>query len=256
MDVQIDDVSKSYHIGSGGHVQALYQVSEAVKQGEFVCLLGPSGCGKSTLLRLIAGIEQADFGEIRCGGEPVKHPDPSRGFVFQDYGLFPWRTVRHNIQFGLELKGLPARKRKEISDHYLQLMELGHAADLYPEQLSGGMKQRVAIARSLCLKPDVLLMDEPFGALDALTRLKLQEELVKVWELEKTTVIFVTHDVEEALFLADRIVIMAARPGRIKEAVTVKIPRPRSRTGQEYINLRAKIYDCLGLDRGHAEAAV
>ncbi|QYR21457.1 ABC transporter ATP-binding protein [Paenibacillus sp. sptzw28] len=256
MEVKIMGVSKSYQLGSDVQVQALQLVSETVIHGEFLCLLGPSGCGKSTLLRLIAGIEHTGAGQILCGGIPVTGPDPSRGFVFQDYGLFPWRTVRQNIQFGLELKKVPRRERKEISDYYLNLMELSHAESLYPEQISGGMKQRVAIARSLCLQPDVLLMDEPFGALDALTRLKMQEELMRIWQLEKITVIFVTHDVEEALYLADRIVIMAARPGRVKEVVSVPIARPRSRTSQDFLHIRAQIYGFMGLDADHTKAAI
>ncbi|WP_199616685.1 ABC transporter ATP-binding protein [Paenibacillus alkalitolerans] len=256
MELEIVDVSKHYLTGADSQVQALQLINATVEQGEFVCLLGPSGCGKSTLLRLIAGIEQADAGRILCGGKPVTRPDPDRGFVFQDFGLFPWRTVRQNIAFGLEMKGISRKERKEITDYYLRLMELSQAADLYPEQISGGMKQRVAIARSLCLKPEVLLMDEPFGALDALTRLKMQEELMKIWQLEKITVVFVTHDIEEALYLSDRIIIMTVRPGRIKEVVPVPISRPRSRTGEQYLHIRAQIFASMGLDANHTQTAI
>lgn len=248
MYVDIQKISKVYENVGGRKQEVLSKVSLNIQQGEFVCLLGPSGSGKSTLLRIIAGIEQADSGQVVCDGQLVTSPSPQRGFVFQDYGLFHWLTVRRNIQFGLEQQGLTREKRNEIVDHYLQLMELSKAADMYPDQLSGGMKQRVAIARALCLKPSLLLMDEPFGALDPMTRFKMQEELIRVWQLEKVTIVFVTHDVEEALYLADRIAIMSKRTGDFSEILNVPMARPRNRTNQEFVKFREYIYEVMGLN--------
>ncbi|WP_332691789.1 ABC transporter ATP-binding protein [Halalkalibacter lacteus] len=247
MSIEIKNVSKYFNINRKTYLKALSDVSMSIHQGEFLCLLGPSGCGKSTLLRLIAGIETPTKGEIRSNGKVLKGLDTSRGFVFQEYSLFHWRTVRKNIQFGLENKGISRQEQNDITDHYLDLVGLTDVANAYPSQISGGMKQRVALARALCLKPETLLMDEPFGALDAMTRLKLQDELIRVYQKEKITIVFVTHDVEEAVYLADRIAIMGARPGHVKQIVDVAIERPRIRTDQHFSEIRSDILSSFGL---------
>ena len=213
---------------------ALSNVSLDIADGEFVCLIGPSGCGKTTLLNTMAGFETASEGMLEVSGRPVSQPGPDRGMVFQEYGLFPWFTVEKNVQYGPRLKGLSQGELQEISDRYLSLVHLEHVAKHFPSQLSGGMRQRVAIARALANKPDVLLMDEPFGALDAMTREMLQDELLKIWELERCTCVFVTHSIGEAIFLADRIVVMAAHPGRIARVFRNPMGRPRNRTSSDY----------------------
>ncbi|MBN2419196.1 MAG: ABC transporter ATP-binding protein [Deltaproteobacteria bacterium] len=201
----------------------------SVSTNEFVSIIGPSGCGKSTFLLIVAGLESLTSGEIICDGKTVIGPDPKRAIVFQEYLLFPWQTVRKNIEFGPKVNGVPAHERKKISDHYISLVGLQGFENQYPHELSGGMKQRVAIARALANNPDVLLMDEPFGALDALTREMLQTELLRIWQTEKCTVLFVTHSISEAVFLSDRVVIMSARPGRIISDIRIDLSRPRSR---------------------------
>lgn len=246
MGIEIKNVSKSYQLGNGQKIQVLNQISLTINKGEYLCFLGPSGCGKSTLLRLLAGIETYEFGEITCDGQLMIGPSPERGFVFQDYALFPWLTVRQNIEFGLEIRKVPKKERKEISHYYLQMMNLSEVADAYPSQISGGMKQRVAIARALCLKPSFLLMDEPFGALDAITRMQLQEELIRIWQMEKITIIFVTHDVEEAIYLGSRVVVMGTRPSKIKGVLDIPLPRPRNRTAAEFGKLREAALNILG----------
>jgi NitT/TauT family transport system ATP-binding protein len=245
LHVEIKQAGKGFEANGGQWTRALTGVNLTIHDGEFICLLGPSGCGKSTLLKTIAGIERVDEGTVQCDGKQVNGPSTDRGVIFQDYALFPWLTVRQNIRFGLRMRKLDKRRRREITDHYLELFGLTEAAHWYPKQLSGGMRQRVAIARALCLNPGLLLMDEPFAALDALLRQRLQEELVRIWQRENITFVFVTHDVEEAIFLADRIVIMTPRPGRIKELVPVGLPRPRLRTDPAFVELRAEILRLL-----------
>lgn len=208
---------------------ALESMDLSVSTNEFVSIIGPSGCGKSTFLLIVAGLESLTSGEIICDGKTVIGPDPKRAIVFQEYLLFPWQTVRKNIEFGPKVNGVPAHERKKISDHYISLVGLQGFENQYPHELSGGMKQRVAIARALANNPDVLLMDEPFGALDALTREMLQTELLRIWQTEKCTVLFVTHSISEAVFLSDRVVIMSARPGRIISDIRIDLSRPRSR---------------------------
>lgn len=225
-------VHKSYPTASGNGV-VLDGVDLRLTEGEFVCLLGPSGCGKTTLLNCIAGFVSVDSGSIQVGGREVDGPGSDRGMVFQDHALFPWFTVRDNVETGPRLRGVDRRARREISQRYLSLVGLADKGDLYPSQLSGGMKQRVGIARALANSPRVLLMDEPFGALDAMTRQQMQRDLLDIWSAERKTVIFVTHDVQEAAYLADRIVVMAADPGRVREVVQVDQQRPRSRTSTE-----------------------
>ena len=206
---------------------ALYNISLAIRNKEFVSLLGPSGCGKTTLIRIIAGLIPADRGEIVVNGQTVTAPGRDRCMVFQQFGLLPWRTVLANVEFGLEIEGVGKEERRRAAEQYLELVGLKGFEHYYPHQISGGMQQRVGIARALSKQPDILLMDEPFGAVDAQIREQLQEELLKIWNQTDTTVVFVTHSIDEAIYLSDRVVVMQGRPGRIKEEVTVELPRPR-----------------------------
>ena len=224
-----------------GRVDALKGIDFEIQQGDFVCLLGASGCGKSTLLRIIAGFEAASSGSVAVYGVPVQGPGSDRGIVFQDYGLFPWLTVRENIAFGPRHAGLAGREVDRISQKFLDMVGLGDFANHWPHQLSGGMKQRVAIARVLANDTDMLLMDEPFGALDAITRNKLQEELLEIWQHTKLTVLFVTHSVEEAVVLADRIFVMSAGPGQIDCEFAITIPRPRDVSSAAFNEVRREI---------------
>ena len=199
-----------------------------ILDNEVICVVGPSGCGKSTLLNIIAGLSEPTSGAVYCNGKEVQGTGTERGVVFQQYALFPWLTVRKNVMFALEMRGVKGKEAQEEAMTYLKMVDLEKFADHYPKELSGGMKQRVAIARAYAAKPEVLLMDEPFGALDAQTRTQLQTELIATWEKEKKTCFFITHDVDEAILLAQRVVIMSARPGRIKEIVPIDIPHPRN----------------------------
>jgi len=244
MKLQVDNVSKRFLTDTGEEVDALRGVSLDVREGEFICILGPSGCGKTTLLRIIAGLEQPTEGQVLVDGEPVDGPTPRLGMIFQDYSLYPWRRVIDNISFGLELAGVEKAARTATARKYLELVGLGEFADAFPYELSGGMRQRVAVARALAIDPAVVLMDEPFGALDAQTRNAMQRELLEIWEKTKKTVLFVTHSVDEAVFLADRIVVLTTRPGRIHEVVDVPEPRPGNRTCMSCADLRRYV---LGL---------
>ncbi len=236
----ISDVTKTFQIGAD-HVQALRSVNLNIDKGEFVCLIGASGCGKSTLLRIIAGFEQPSSGQVSLYENAITGPGSDRGMVFQDYALFPWMTVRENIGFGPRQKGLAKKYVNEITDEYLNMVGLEKFADRYPMQLSGGMKQRVAIARVLANECEVLLMDEPFGALDALTRESLQQELLEIWARTHVTVIFVTHSVEEAVVLSDRVVVMTAGPGRIEADVAIELARPREVSAIDFNQVRRDI---------------
>ncbi len=219
--ISFDSVSHTYRPARGRAVLALDQVSFAVREREFLALLGPSGCGKSTLLYLLGGFLPVESGRISVGGTPVVGPGPDRGIVFQNFALFPWKTVRQNILYGLEKQKLPRAERERRAQEFIDLVHLTGFEDSYPSQLSGGMKQRVAIARTLAIDPAILLMDEPFGALDAQTRGLMHEELLGIMERRPKTVVFVTHDVREAVYLADRVAVMSARPGRIMEIVEI-----------------------------------
>ncbi|MEQ1773092.1 MAG: ABC transporter ATP-binding protein [Burkholderiales bacterium] len=236
----INDVTKTFQIGAD-HVQALRSVNLTIDKGEFVCLIGASGCGKSTLLRIIAGFEQPSSGQISLYENAITGPGSDRGMVFQDYALFPWMTVRENIAFGPCQKGLAKKYINEITNEYLNMVGLEKFADRFPMQLSGGMKQRVAIARVLANECEVLLMDEPFGALDALTRESLQQELLEIWARTKVTVIFVTHSVEEAVVLSDRVVVMTAGPGRIEVDIPIELARPRDVSAMDFNQVRRDI---------------
>ncbi len=219
------------------HVTALDDINLSIDTGEFVCLLGPSGCGKTTLLNLIAGFLLPTSGSILVDGTAITGPGPERGMVFQEYGIFPWFTVAQNIAFGPRMRGASKQEQEEIVNHYVDLVHLKGFEHHYPGELSGGMKQRVSIARSLANGPDMLLMDEPFGALDAMTRETMQEELLRIWEMDKKTCVFVTHSIGEAVYLADRIVILSAHPGRVKDIVSVDLERLRNRSSAEYFDL-------------------
>ena len=235
--IRIAGVSKSF--GSGA--PALGGIDLDVAEREFVCLLGPSGCGKSTLLNIVAGFLQPTTGRILVDGVPVTAPGADRGVVFQEYVLFPWLTVAGNVEFGLKLKGMPRDGRERTVTRYLELVGLAAHAAKFPVQLSGGMKQRVAIARALANSPAVILMDEPFGALDAQTRETLQDELSRIQRVEHKTVVFVTHSIREAVYLADRVVVMTSAPGRIKEIFPIKLPEVRDRFATEFTHYEAEI---------------
>ena len=246
--LSIKNLNKTYHTEEGDEVVALSDINLDVADKEFVCFIGPSGCGKTTLLRITAGLEKPDSGTLTVNNEPITGPGPDRGMVFQEYSLFPWRTVLKNITFSLELKKIPKSEREKIARDFLEVVGLSKFADSYPHELSGGMKQRVAIARALVNDPDVLLMDEPFGAVDAQTRNRLQHELLNIWEKKKKTVLFITHSVDEAVFLADKVVVFTARPGRVKEVISVDLPRPRERTSFEANAVREHLLASLGAE--------
>jgi NitT/TauT family transport system ATP-binding protein len=233
-------VSKRFPVGDG-EIEALGRIDLAIGRGEFVCLIGASGCGKSTLLRIIAGFEEPTTGEVTTHGRSITGPGSDRGMVFQDYALFPWMTVKRNIGFGPRQRGLPRQQIAAIADEFVKLVGLERFADRYPSQLSGGMKQRVAIARVLANDAGILLMDEPFGALDALTREQLQRELLQIWARTKVTIVFVTHSVEEAVLLSDRILVMSAGPGRIESDIAIELPRPRDVSSPEFNAVRRDV---------------
>jgi NitT/TauT family transport system ATP-binding protein len=244
----VDKVSLRYQKPDGGVFTALDQVSFEVPDQQFAVLVGPSGCGKSSLLYLTAGLNEPTEGEIYVGGQQVQGPGADRGMVFQSYTLFPWLTVRQNVEFGLKRRGMAAAQRKEIVDYYVNEVGLTGFADNYAKQLSGGMMQRVAIARALANDPQILLMDEPFGALDSQTRLQMQQLLLRVWGNSKKTVLFVTHDIDEAILLGDRVYVMGARPGRIKQILDVPIERPRTLDmvmERSFIDMKRKIFGLL-----------
>ena len=223
------DVRKTFVSRNGKRVLALDGIDVTARPGEFVSLVGPSGCGKSTLLYILGGFVQPDAGTVECDGAIVRGPGPERGIVFQEFALFPWKTVLGNVEYGLIELGVPADERRARARRYLEMVNLDGIETAYPKELSGGMKQRVAIARTLAVEPDVLLMDEPFGALDAQTRAMLQVELMRIWERTRTTIVFVTHALDEAIFLSDRIYVFSQRPARVKAVIDVDIERPRDR---------------------------
>jgi NitT/TauT family transport system ATP-binding protein len=246
--IRVRDITKTFPARTGPELTALSDISLDIAAGEFLALVGPSGCGKSTLLDLIAGLTAPTSGELSVGGRPVTGPGLDRGVVFQQYALFPWRTAQANIEFGLEVKGVPRRRRAERAREMLALVGLTAFADRYPHELSGGMRQRVAIARSLAYEPEVLLMDEPYAALDAQTREVLQEDLLAIWRRTGTTVLFITHSIEEAVYLGQRVAVMTARPGRIKRIVDIDLPAAGSgdpRSAPEFVRHRREIWELL-----------
>lgn len=245
MELTIQHLSREFTSASGDHVRALLDINLEIHDRELVCLLGPSGCGKTTLLRIIAGLENASNGTISIGGEVVTGPDQKMVMISQEYSLYPWRNVMDNIAFGLEVKGMPKEERYAGARKYLELVGLTGFENSYPYELSGGMRQRVAVARALAVNPEILLMDEPFGALDAQTRNMMQKELLAIWEKTKKTIVFVTHSVDEAVFLADRIVVLSPRPGRVREIVPIILPRPRDRTSLEFARIRRYVLELI-----------
>ena len=228
-----------------GSNRVLEDIHLDVREGEFVCLLGPSGCGKSTLLNIVGGFLTANEGSVTIDGQPVTGPDPRRIFVFQERGVFPWLTVEENIGFGL-FRLTQSEQRERIA-HYIAMVGLRGFETSYPRELSGGMKQRLEVARALAVDPDVLYLDEPFGALDSITRLQMRRELLRIWQAEKKTILFVTHDIEESVQLADRVVVLSARPGRVQRIVNVDLPHPRDLSDPRYLQLRDEIFAEIGL---------
>jgi NitT/TauT family transport system ATP-binding protein/sulfonate transport system ATP-binding protein len=244
--LRIKSVSRTYLDDDGNTVEALRDISLDVRRGEFITVIGSSGCGKTTLLRLVAGLDVPESGELILGGEKITAPAPQRGYVFQQGSLFPWLTVAQNIASGLKARGVYKKFKAEVA-RYVDLIGLTGFEKSFPHQISGGMAQRVAIARGLINNPAVLLLDEPMGALDSFTRADIQDKLLELWRENKTTMILVTHDVDEAIYLSDRIVIMTPRPGKIKEIITVKPPHPRHRGGPEFLSIRRDILEKLHL---------
>ncbi|MEU4688786.1 ABC transporter ATP-binding protein [Actinoplanes sp. NPDC023714] len=245
--ISIEHVRKVFPL-NGREFVALGDVSLELAGNEFVTVVGPSGCGKTTLMNILAGLETPSSGRALVNGAPVTGPGPERGVIFQQYALFPWLTVRENVEFGLRNKGVPKAERRRIADHFIELVGLGKFAGALPKTLSGGMRQRVAIARAYAVNPSILLMDEPFGAVDAMTRVRLQEQLLATWDREKRTILFITHDVDEAVFLANRVVVMAAHPGRIAEIVDVGLPYPRTdeiRLSPAFTALRNRVWSAV-----------
>ncbi|CAN7368120.1 ABC transporter ATP-binding protein [Paraburkholderia sp. DD10] len=258
--IDVRNVAKSYRVNRGNPFAALDGVSFHVAAGEFVSLVGASGCGKTTLLDLIGGLTLPDAGEILIGGRKIEGPGLDRGIVFQQYALFPWRTALGNVAFGLEAKGVPKAERLARARRILELVGLSEFADRYPHQLSGGMKQRVAIARSLAYEPDVLLMDEPFAALDAQTRETLQHELLRIWKRTGTTVVFITHSIDEAIYLGQRVLVMAASPGRVTHVLPVNVSKNDAgedvRATPEFVRLRHEVWQLIRSRRGSGQLQV
>lgn len=239
--LQVEGITKEFTNKDEQKLIALRDVNISVNVGEFICIVGPSGCGKTTLLRIIAGLETATNGNIYIDGRVMNEPGPEKGLVFQEFALFPWRSVEKNIEFGLQFTNVPQTARKGIIEKYLKMVNLAGWESRYPFELSGGMKQRVAIARALATDPEILLMDEPFGSLDAQTRNTLQDELLRIWRETGKTIIFVSHNIEEATYLGDRVLVLTARPGQIKNFYSIALPHPRERATSEFIKIRETI---------------
>ncbi len=244
--VCVKKVSKLFIDEAGRQVKAIDEVSFEVHDGELLCILGPSGCGKTTLLRMLAGLDRPTTGELYLKGMPIVRPGPERGLIFQEFALFPWKTVIKNIEFGLEIKGLSISERSKIARKYIELIGLNGFEDSYPHEISGGMKQRVAVARALANEPEVLLMDEPFGTLDAQTRHSMQEELLSIWRNTGKTILFVTHCVNETAFLAQRALVLSPRPGRIREIVPIDSKHPRKRNSEQTDGIKNKLMSLIG----------
>lgn len=243
--VAIRDVSVQFPGKNGQPIEVLRDINAQISVGEFVCIVGPSGCGKSTLLNVIGGFLHASSGAVQVEGVAVSGPDPRRIFIFQENGVFPWLNVRDNIAFGI--RGKSCGESERIVTHYIDMVGLNGFEQAYPRELSGGMRQRVELARALAANPDILYMDEPFGALDFITRLKMRADLIRIWQSERKTVLFVTHDIEEAVQLADRIIVMTQRPAVIQEIVAVELPRPRDLDSRAYLETRDRIFRLMGM---------
>ena len=255
--VSIQAVSRVFETAKGQRTQALQPVDFEVRDNDFVTILGPSGCGKSTMLRIVAGLDHPTSGRVLLDGRPVEGPGADRGMVFQSYTLFPWLTIEQNIRFGLRERGMPESQQKERAQYFIAKVGLRGFEQHFPKQLSGGMQQRTAIARALANDPKILLMDEPFGALDNQTRVLMQELLLGIWEAERKTVMFVTHDIDEAIFMANRVAVFSARPGRIKSEIAVNLPHPRHytiKTSPEFMDLKARLTEEIRAESMAAEA--
>ena len=255
--LSIQGVSRTFTSEKGKSTQALLPVDFDVKENDFVTILGPSGCGKSTMLRIVAGLDHPTSGRVLLDGRPVEGPGADRGMVFQSYTLFPWLTIEQNIRFGLRERGMPESQQKERAQYFIAKVGLRGFEQHFPKQLSGGMQQRTAIARALANDPKILLMDEPFGALDNQTRVLMQELLLGIWEAERKTVMFVTHDIDEAIFMANRVAVFSARPGRIKSEIAVNLPHPRHyplKTSPEFMDLKARLTEEIRAESMAAEA--
>ena len=242
--ISFRNVSRRFGEGDNSFL-ALDRLNLDIADGEFVTMVGPSGCGKTTAMNIAAGLTDVSSGEVLVDGRPVHGPGPERGVIFQQYALFPWLTVRQNVEFGLRIKGMAQGERRRIADHFIEMVGLKDFADALPKTLSGGMKQRCAIARAYAVNPSILLMDEPFGALDALTRVGLQDQLLDTWNRERRTIVFITHDVDEAVYLANRVVVMAARPGRLYKVIPVDLPYPRTeamRLSPQFAEIRNQVW--------------
>jgi NitT/TauT family transport system ATP-binding protein len=253
--IRLSAVEKQFVSARGDRQTALSRVDLDIYPGEFVCLVGPSGCGKTTLINLMAGFEKPSSGSVVIDGKEATAPDPDHIMIFQDYGLYPWRTVLGNVLFGLQARGVPPAQAREKALAALELVGLLQAMDKHPHELSGGMKQRVSIARALAVEPSVLFMDEPFAALDAFTRLHLQDELLRIWTDKKPTVVFVTHDLDEAIALGQRVVLMAPHPGRIQRILEVNLPHPRERTDLDFAAFRKQLFEEFHLVHRQASEA-
>ena len=245
----VRNLHKMFQIDEGfgrfSSITAIDNVNLEVGEGELMTIIGPSGCGKSTLLMILAGLYDKSSGEVLLNGNPINGPGLDRGVVFQEFALFPWLTVRNNIRFGLKMKGIPASEHGRIIKHYLKMVKLQEFENIFPHRLSGGMKQRVGIARALAYSPELLLMDEPFGALDAQTRTSLQQMLVDIWTETRKTILFVTHSVREAVFLSDRILVLSRRPSRVRTVIEVKLPRPRQRLSQPFLRYEEELEELI-----------
>ena len=255
--LSIQGVSRTFTSEKGKSTQALLPVDFDVKENDFVTILGPSGCGKSTMLRIVAGLDHPTSGRVLLDGRPVEGPGADRGMVFQSYTLVPWLTIEQNIRFGLRERGMPESQQKERAQYFIAKVGLRGFEQHFPKQLSGGMQQRTAIARALANDPKILLMDEPFGALDNQTRVLMQELLLGIWEAERKTVMFVTHDIDEAIFMANRVAVFSARPGRIKSEIAVNLPHPRHytiKTSPEFMDLKARLTEEIRAESMAAEA--
>jgi ABC-type nitrate/sulfonate/bicarbonate transport system ATPase subunit len=240
--IEVQGVYKSF-----GSLKVLENINLTIEKGEFAAIVGPSGCGKSTLLRMVAGLETPDEGAVQTDGELIRKPSPRRMMIFQEHALYPWLTVGKNAEMGLELAGVAKEERRNKAEKVLKTVGLEGFYDYYPSQLSGGMRQRVSIARALVMDPDILLLDEPYGALDAMTRLTMQNELLNLWEGSGKTMLLITHDIDEALYLADKVFVMSARPGKVVRTIDLDLPRPRNRNSQRFGELRQEIIQLLGL---------
>jgi NitT/TauT family transport system ATP-binding protein len=254
IEISIKDLNLHYHVrrkkndAGPSSLHALDNINLSVREGEFISIVGPSGCGKSTLLYILAGLQKKTSGSVKVGDVEITEPSLHTGIIMQAYALFPWRTIKKNVEFGLEVKGLPVSERSDIADEYIDLVGLSAFADRYPYELSGGMKQRIAIARALAYDPDVLLMDEPFAAVDEQTRSLLHEELLRIWEKTSKTIVFVTHSIEEAIFLSDRVAVMTPGPGKIRTVLDIDLERPRNgqiKSSEEFSRYRRHIWQLL-----------